>query len=42
VLLLPALEVVAIPIGFAIGQVAKVALRAAALAVRLRAWPAAP
>jgi putative peptidoglycan lipid II flippase len=39
-LLLPALAVVAIPIGFAIGQAAKVALLAAALAVRLRGWPA--
>ncbi len=40
-LLLPVLEVVAIPIGFAIGQVAKVALLALALVIRLRAWSAA-
>lgn len=34
--LLPSLEIVAIPVGFAIGQAAKVALLALALAVRLR------
>ena len=39
--LLPSLEIVAIPIGFAIGQVAKVVLLALALAVRLRGWPQA-
>jgi putative peptidoglycan lipid II flippase len=37
-LLLPGLEILAIPIGFAIGQAAKVALLAVALAVRLRGW----
>jgi putative peptidoglycan lipid II flippase len=37
-LLLPALGVIAIPIGFAVGMVAKVALLALALLVRLRAW----
>lgn len=40
--LLPALDIVAIPLGFAMGQAAKVALLAVALAVRLRTFaPAA-
>jgi putative peptidoglycan lipid II flippase len=37
-LLLPELEILAIPLGFAIGQAAKVALLGLALAVRLRGW----
>lgn len=37
-LLLPALGVIAIPIGFAIGMASKVALLGLALLVRLRAW----
>ena len=37
-LLLPSLGVIAIPIGFAIGMAAKVALLGLALLVRLRAW----
>lgn len=36
--LLPSLEIVAIPVGFAIGQAAKVALLGLALAVRLGRW----
>ncbi|MGH2445585.1 MAG: murein biosynthesis integral membrane protein MurJ [Candidatus Limnocylindria bacterium] len=36
--LLPELEIVAIPIGFAIGQAAKTALLGLALAMRLRGW----
>ena len=39
-LLLPSLGVIAIPIGFAIGMAAKVALLGLALFVRLRAWRA--
>ena len=37
-LLLPSLGVIAIPLGFAIGMAAKVALLSLALLVRLRAW----
>ena len=37
-LLLPALGVIAIPIGFAVGMIAKVGLLALALLARLRAW----
>jgi putative peptidoglycan lipid II flippase len=37
-LLLPSVEILAIPLGFTIGQVAKVVLLGLALAVRLRAW----
>ncbi len=37
-LLLPSVEILAIPLGFTIGQVAKVVLLSLALAVRLRAW----
>jgi putative peptidoglycan lipid II flippase len=37
--LLPALGIVAIPIGFAIGMAGKVVLLGLALAVRLRGWP---
>jgi putative peptidoglycan lipid II flippase len=40
-LLLPALGVIAIPSGFAVGMVAKVGLLALALLVRLRAWRSA-
>ena len=40
VLLLDGLEILAIPIGFAIGQAAKVALLGLALAHRLRRWDA--
>ena len=36
--LLPAFEILAIPLGFAIGQAAKVALLGAALAIRMRGW----
>jgi putative peptidoglycan lipid II flippase len=42
VLLVDALELLAIPIGFAIGQAAKVALLGLALAHRLRRWDAPP
>ncbi|MGH2401546.1 MAG: murein biosynthesis integral membrane protein MurJ [Candidatus Limnocylindria bacterium] len=38
IVLLDGLEILAVPIGFAIGQAAKVVLLALALAVRLRAW----
>ena len=41
-LLVGELGIIAIPAGFAIGQAAKVALLAVALAVRLRAWSAPP
>ena len=37
-ILLPSLEIVAIPVGFAIGQAAKVVLLVLALALRLRGW----
>jgi putative peptidoglycan lipid II flippase len=37
-ILLPGLEILAIPLGFAIGQAAKVALLGLALAMRLRGW----
>ncbi len=37
-LLLPSVEILAIPLGFTIGQVAKVVLLSLSLAVRLRAW----
>jgi peptidoglycan biosynthesis protein MviN/MurJ (putative lipid II flippase) len=37
--LLPALGIVAIPIGFSIGMAGKVLLLGLALAVRLRGWP---
>lgn len=37
-LLLPGLEILAIPVGFAIGQAAKVVLLGLALAVRLQSW----
>ena len=39
--LVPTLELLALPLGFAIGQAAKTALLAVVLAARLRAWPAA-
>ena len=39
ILLLPAWELLALPLGFAIGQAAKVVLLALALAVRLMVWP---
>ena len=42
VALLPVAGVLAIPLGFAIGQVGKAALLALALAVRLRGWTAVP
>jgi putative peptidoglycan lipid II flippase len=38
--LVPTLDLLALPIGFAIGQAAKTALLAVVLALRLRAWPA--
>ena len=40
--LLPAADVLAIPLGFGIGQAGKTALLTAALAVRLRRWPGTP
>ncbi len=40
--LLPAAGVLAIPLGFGIGQAGKTALLAAALALRLRRWPGTP
>ena len=39
-LLVPALDLLALPIGFAIGQAAKTAMLAAVLGWRVRAWPA--
>jgi putative peptidoglycan lipid II flippase len=39
-LLVPGLDLLALPIGFAIGQAARTAMLAAVLAWRLRAWPA--
>jgi hypothetical protein len=38
--LLPSMELLALPLGFAIGQASKVVLLGAALAVRLAAWRA--
>jgi putative peptidoglycan lipid II flippase len=38
--LVPVLDLLGLPIGFAIGQAAKTALLAVVLAARLRAWPA--